>query len=609
MLHDPLYDYNGILDPGEDQNGNNRLDPGNIASVTAAIDRQHRPRHREHRLCAGLRPLGHRQPRGLCQRPEGKHRQRPGDPRTVGSGGRLCQRKDLAAGSPQSVRDIDDLLRGYDGDAPLLVPDGTQLATIPDRGPLPCVPERDQHREHHANHLYRFGPVARDALLLPDHDGRCGGGRITVRGHDLQCDLCPAPVGAYRHGDFSVPDPALLECPGRRDRVSRLPERGLSHLKDVVSTSTLDSGLAPNTLYCYAVSGNDAAGGESPKSIQMCATTQMSAPPTPTGLTAAGREVPPQVTLTWNASAGATKYNIYRDGGVYGVVGQRPGGDGARHRPESHPPGLNPQTNYCYTISAENVSGNESEQSTQVCTATGGAVMPSPTGLTATLLAGPQVRLNWNASAGATGYRIYRNGTATLVSGATTVTDATVSPEHRVLLCRCRSGRRGQRIAEIGAGLHRHGRSGAADAVRPVCRGGAEPAAGRPDLELIDRRRQLPDLPERRDDPHPVAHGGAGNGYDGGGFDPLLLHHLRREQLRAANRPNQPFQPASRRVRQARRRRPASTATGTAGPPPRVTLTWTTSLGAAGYRIYRDGTLISPTFTRIAGDRYGRTGA
>ncbi len=36
MLHNPLYDFNGILDPGEDQNGNNRLDPGNVASVTAA---------------------------------------------------------------------------------------------------------------------------------------------------------------------------------------------------------------------------------------------------------------------------------------------------------------------------------------------------------------------------------------------------------------------------------------------------------------------------------------------------------------------------------------------------------------------------------------------
>jgi hypothetical protein len=37
ITHNPLYDFNGILDPGEDQNANNRLDPGNVASVTAAV--------------------------------------------------------------------------------------------------------------------------------------------------------------------------------------------------------------------------------------------------------------------------------------------------------------------------------------------------------------------------------------------------------------------------------------------------------------------------------------------------------------------------------------------------------------------------------------------
>ncbi len=31
ITHNPLYDFNGVLDPGEDQNGNSRLDPGNIA--------------------------------------------------------------------------------------------------------------------------------------------------------------------------------------------------------------------------------------------------------------------------------------------------------------------------------------------------------------------------------------------------------------------------------------------------------------------------------------------------------------------------------------------------------------------------------------------------
>ena len=37
FTRNPLYDYNGILDPGEDQNGNDRLDPGGVASVTATL--------------------------------------------------------------------------------------------------------------------------------------------------------------------------------------------------------------------------------------------------------------------------------------------------------------------------------------------------------------------------------------------------------------------------------------------------------------------------------------------------------------------------------------------------------------------------------------------
>ncbi len=189
----------------------------------------------------------------------------------------------------------------------------------------------------------------------------------------------------------------------------------------------MDSGLLADTLYCYAVSANNAAGVESSKSAQVCATTQLTAPPTPTGLTAAGSAgPPPTVRLTWSASAGAAKYNIYRDGGVTpslsvnapAVTALDIGLDITA---------LNPQTNYCYTISAEDVSGNESEQSTQVCTSTGGAAPPpKPTGLTATLLAGPQVRLNWSASSGAVVYRIYRDGTLKLSATGVTATDTGV---------------------------------------------------------------------------------------------------------------------------------------------------------------------------------------
>jgi hypothetical protein len=46
----------------------------------------------------------------------------------------------------------------------------------------------------------------------------------------------------------------------------------------VTGTSTSDSGLSANTRYCYQVTAIDAAGNESGKSVQQCATTLASAP-------------------------------------------------------------------------------------------------------------------------------------------------------------------------------------------------------------------------------------------------------------------------------------------------------------------------------------------
>ena len=85
----------------------------------------------------------------------------------------------------------------------------------------------------------------------------------------------------------------------------------------------------------------------------------------------------------------------------------------------------------------------------------------------------------------------------------------------------------------------------------------AEPAAGRPDLETsIDRRRQLPDLPERGDDPL-LSPAGVPATDTTVAASTLYCYTISAvNAVRAANRPNR-LQPASRRVRQARRRRPA----------------------------------------------------
>jgi chitodextrinase len=56
---------------------------------------------------------------------------------------------------------------------------------------------------------------------------------------------------------------------------------------------------------------------------------------------------------------------------------------------------------------------------------------PTPTGLTVTGVSSSSVSLSWNASSGATGYTVYRNGTSAGTTGgpnATTFTDQTVAP-------------------------------------------------------------------------------------------------------------------------------------------------------------------------------------
>ena len=191
-------------------------------------------------------------------------------------------------------------------------------------------------------------------------------------------------------------------------------------LKSVVSTSTVDSGLTADTTYCYAVSSLNAS-GESDKSSPVCAMTRLAGPSTPTGLTATGSAgPPPKVTLTWKTS-GAASYRIYRDGTLIA-----PTFAGSQATDTT----VAAQTWYCYTISAVDASGLESDQSDPACTLTG--VLPAtPQDLKATgstAPAAPTITLTWTTYAGAASYKIYRDGTLLLTSAGSQAIDAPVAP-------------------------------------------------------------------------------------------------------------------------------------------------------------------------------------
>jgi hypothetical protein len=126
-------------------------------------------------------------------------------------------------------------------------------------------------------------------------------------------------------------------------------------------------------------------------------------PATPTDVSAAAGNA--QATVTWNASSGATSYNVKRSqtsGGPYTKIA-------SPTSPSYTDTGLTNGTPYYYVVSAVNSAG-ESANSPEV-TATPVAPPAAPTGLNAAA-GNAQVVLTWNASAGATGYHVKRGTTS-----------------------------------------------------------------------------------------------------------------------------------------------------------------------------------------------------
>jgi fibronectin type 3 domain-containing protein len=173
------------------------------------------------------------------------------------------------------------------------------------------------------------------------------------------------------------------------------------------STSLTDTGVTNGTKYFYVVSSYNSA-GESANSAEASATpiSPVAIPSAPSGLQAAAGDA--QVSLTWNASNGATSYNVKRantTGGPYTIVGSPTTSSFTNA-------GLTNGTKYFYVVSAVNSTG-ESANSAEVNATPATPVTPpaAPTGLQATA-GNAQVSLNWTASAGATSYHVKRGTTS-----------------------------------------------------------------------------------------------------------------------------------------------------------------------------------------------------
>jgi chitodextrinase len=134
------------------------------------------------------------------------------------------------------------------------------------------------------------------------------------------------------------------------------------HIRSSSGTSTSDLGLNPDTKYCYTVSAYDDSQNESPQSQSSCATTppDLTPPTSPTKLIA-NTVSSDQIDLWWDESTDdgiVSGYKIFRNGSHIKNVTETRFSD----------TGLNPETRYCYTVSAYDAGGNESDSSNQACT-------------------------------------------------------------------------------------------------------------------------------------------------------------------------------------------------------------------------------------------------
>ncbi|MDE3099724.1 MAG: fibronectin type III domain-containing protein [Verrucomicrobiota bacterium] len=132
----------------------------------------------------------------------------------------------------------------------------------------------------------------------------------------------------------------------------------------VTSTAYTDTSVVNGTTYYYVVSAVNSA-GESPNSSEVSATPQAAqVPAAPTGLTAKGAKR--KIGLSWNASSGATSYNVKRSnvsGGPYTTI---TAGVTTTGYTDS---GIKSGTTYYYVVSALNAVGESPNSSEASATA------------------------------------------------------------------------------------------------------------------------------------------------------------------------------------------------------------------------------------------------
>jgi subtilisin family serine protease/fibronectin type 3 domain-containing protein len=273
-----------------------------------------------------------------------------------------------------------------------------------------------------ANLMDNVDPIASLAGLIVT------GGRLNVNRSIRDCggvhEPPAAPTGLVASGDVGS---VFLNWNGVAGadsyRVKRSTTPGGPYTtiaSGVTATSHVDSSVSAGITYFYVVSAVNGL-GESGNSNEASATPFEAIPTAPAGLVATPGDS--RVDLSWLPSSGATAYRVKRSlvkAGPFVQIAQVPG---TSHSDLTVVNG----TKYFYVVTALNGAG-ESGTSNKV-NATPGIIPATPTGVAAaTGTAVGQIDISWNASAGATSYKVrrskipggpYKNGQQTTATSLT----------------------------------------------------------------------------------------------------------------------------------------------------------------------------------------------
>lgn len=172
-------------------------------------------------------------------------------------------------------------------------------------------------------------------------------------------------------------------------------------LGEFLARRSLDKTEASIARAALAAAGQPPVGG--PYSVIEAATTAPAELKAPTGLKATAN-TSTSVTLAWDAVAGAGYYRVYRSGSSTNVGATDAGNKSIVIG------GLQPNTDYTFSVAADTTTGKPGPKSAGVRVRTKPVALAKPTGLKASSITRTTFRVTCSKVPGATYYRWYVNG-------------------------------------------------------------------------------------------------------------------------------------------------------------------------------------------------------